>query len=186
MDDLDSLSGVISQCCAIVSLLGPNLSSLNITPTTFADIYRLSVFPLMRQHGVKRILAMGTVSISQPDDRWSLLQILAVSTVRLVYNVAYRNVLAIGDVFEREAKGLDWIVYRIAFIPGGDDEASWRTDRDDGETFVGWAGAKGWSIQQKRAALARWLVDAAEGGANEWVGKMPAVSRLAGSEKKVR
>ncbi len=50
--------------------------------------------------------------------------------------------------------------------------------------FVGWIGEKGWSFSQKRAALTRWLVDAAEVGTTEWVGKMPAVSRLAGSKRK--
>ena len=128
---------------------------------------------------------MSKVSISTPEDHWSFLQILAKLFVRMFYNVAYSNVLAIGDVFEREGKGLDWIVYRIAYIPGGDDEASWRSDKEDGEIFIGWVGASGWSIGLKRGMLARWLVDAMEGGADEWVKKTPAVSRLNGSEKKV-
>ncbi|KAF2092923.1 hypothetical protein NA57DRAFT_62025 [Rhizodiscina lignyota] len=185
MDNLTLLSTAISQSCAIISLLGPTIQNLNIPPTIYADIYRSSVFPLMHEHGVRRILAMSTGSVSRPEDHWSFMVTVLKLVVRIFYNVAYSNVLAIADVFEREAASLDWTVYRIAYIPGGDDEASWQSDRNDGKTFVGWIGAPGWSIQQKRGALARWLVDAAEGGADEWIRKMPAVSRLAGSEKKV-
>lgn len=183
MDNLDKLSDAISRSCAIISLLGPNLESLNITPTLYADIYRSSVFPLMRQHGVKRILAMGTISISNPQDHWSFMHIVVKLLVRTFYGIAYKNVVAIGDTFERDGTGLDWIVYRIAHIPGGHDKESWWTDRDDGKTFVGWIAESGWSIQQRRGALARWLVDASQGAADEWLGKMPAVCRLANSSK---
>ena len=183
MDDLAALSTAIAQSSVIISLLGP--SSFRISPTQFADYYKTSVIPLMRQHGVSRIMAMGTLSIVRPEDRWSFLRFLIVLIVRLLANNAYRNILNIAEVFEKEAQGLDWTIYRIAGIPGGSDEASWRKDREDGQTFVGWIGEKGWSGSQKRGALSRWLVDAAEDGAGmaEWVGKMPAVSRLAGSSR---
>jgi hypothetical protein len=181
MDDLSLLSGAISQCGVVISLLGPDIENLNITPTLFADIYQSSVFPLMRRHGVRRILAMGTISISQPEDSWSIVGSLLRLIVRTFYNLAYSNNLAVAKVFQEEAKDLDWTVYRIAAIPGGHDEASWKSDREDGKTFVGWVGAKGWTHQQKRGQLARWLADAAEGGASDWVQKMPAVCRMAGS-----
>lgn len=185
MENVSALSAAISQSCAIISILGPTIGNLNIAPTLYADIYRSSVFPLMREHSVRRILAMGTISIVQPEDQWSLRRTLAKLAVRTFVNIAYSNILAIASVFEQDANDLDWTVYRIGHIPGGKDESSWRTDRDDGKTFVGWVGATGWSGSQRRGALARWLVAAAEGGANEWVRKMPAVSRLAGSTKQV-
>lgn len=135
----------------------------------------------MRQHGVKRILAMGTVSIYQPDDQFSALRSVGITFVKTLFNAAYANIIAIQEVFEKEAGDLDWIVFRLGRIPGGHDEESWNADREDGKTFVGWVGEKGWTMSQKRGALARWLVETAEGGAEEWVRKMPAVSRLGGS-----
>jgi hypothetical protein len=54
----------------------------------------------------------------------------------MFYDGAYSDVLAIGDVFEREGKDLDWVVHRIACIPGGDDEASWRDNSEEGEIFM--------------------------------------------------
>jgi hypothetical protein len=95
-----------------------------------------------------------------------------------IARTVYRNVIAIEKVFETQATDLEWMVYRIAAIPGECDETSWRIDREDGKAFTGWVGEKGWQASQKRAALTRWLVDAAEGGAEEWIGKMPAVCKL--------
>ncbi|KAL4932365.1 NAD(P)-dependent oxidoreductase [Aspergillus undulatus] len=176
MDDLDSLSAAMAQARLVISLLGPSLTH-KIPTTLFADIYKLSVFPLMREHGVRRIFAMGTPSIPRPEDSWTFISCVGVPLLRIFVNYAYQNVRNIGDAFEHHAEGLDWTVYRISMIPGNHDEDSWRADREDGEVFVGWVGESGWTMSQKRGALARWLVDAAEGGAEEWVEKMPAVSK---------
>ncbi|KAL4875457.1 mediator complex subunit 27-domain-containing protein [Aspergillus karnatakaensis] len=173
MHDRTTLSPAIASSRVIISLLGPNTIDRSMSPTLFADMYKDSVFPLMREHGVRRIFAMGTISIVRLEDRWSLVRSAIVMLVRTVAYSAYANVVNIGDAFENHASGLDWTVYRIARIPGGDDERSWRRDREDGEVFVGWVWEKGWTISQRRGALARWLVDAAEGGAEEWRVRMP-------------
>ncbi|KIX08911.1 uncharacterized protein Z518_03568 [Rhinocladiella mackenziei CBS 650.93] len=182
LTDTDALSTAVSKCRIIVSLLGPN-DLFNIQPTIYVDFYS-SLFTLMRQHGVRRIFAMGTLSIPNSNDTFSLTRALTVLLVRIIVNRGYQTALAIGRVFKERADGLDWTVFRIAGIPGGSDEASWRSDREDGDTFEGWIGQQGWSSFQKRGALARWLVDAVEDGKAQWIGKMPAVSRLAGSQRK--
>ena len=85
----------------------------------------------MRQHGHRRIVAMGTLSIVRPED-------LLRGVVHASFaNAIYRNMLNIAEVFETEAHGLDWTVFRITSIPGEYGEASWR---ENGETFVGWIG----------------------------------------------
>lgn len=161
-------------------------------PETYTGFYKDTLLPLMRQHGVRRIFAMSTLSYPQPDDRFSLRRLLLMLLVRLVVNAGYRTAVGIAGVFaeldeQREAARqapIEWTVYRIGGIPGGSDEASWKADRDDGESFEGWIGHKGWGTSQRRAALARWLVDAVEDGKEQWIGKMPAISRLAGSKGK--
>ncbi|KAL2832475.1 hypothetical protein BDW59DRAFT_139311 [Aspergillus cavernicola] len=177
MDDLDALSTAMANCSIVISLLGPNILDRKMSPTLFADMYKTSVFPLMRQHGIRRILAMGTISIVRPEDHWTLARSALVPLVRIFANSAYQNILNIKNVFDHGANGLDWTVFRIAQIPGNPDEESWRRDREDGEAFVGWVGENGWTSSQRRGALARWLVDAAEGKAEDWVGKMPAVCK---------
>ena len=59
MDDLAALSAAIAQSSVIISLLGPQINSGGISPTQYADYYKSSVFPLMRRHGVRGIMAMG-------------------------------------------------------------------------------------------------------------------------------
>jgi hypothetical protein len=142
----------------------------------------------MRQHGVRRIFAMGTISIYQPEDQFSLFRFLIVHlVVRIIAPAGYGNVISIQRLFEGDeeaTRDIDWTVYRIGGIPGSSDAKSWGRDRNDGDAFVGPLGHTGWSTSQKRGALARWLVDAAESGATEWIRQMPAVSRLAGSKVK--
>ncbi|KAL3430024.1 mediator complex subunit 27-domain-containing protein [Aspergillus tetrazonus] len=174
-DDLPTLSAAIARTKVVISLLGPNIIRMS-NPTLFADIYKTLVFPLMREHGVRRIFAMGTPSISRPEDSWTLFTAVVIPIIRIFAHSAYANVRAIGDAFEQHADGLDWTVFRIAAIPGNHDEESWRTDREDADVFVGWVGEKGWTPSQKRGALARWLVDAAEGGADEWSSSSPSTS----------
>ncbi|RSL55388.1 hypothetical protein CEP54_009436 [Fusarium duplospermum] len=181
LEDTEVLSTAVSKSYVVVSLLGPNINGLKMDPSVMADFYKRSLFPAMRQHGVKRVYAMGTISIVRPEDSRSLLRYCMVAFVRLVAGGAYRTVINISQTFEEDAKGLDWTIYRIAGIPGGSDHESWKRDREDGKAFVGWVGETGWTMSQRRGALARWLVDAVEDGLTEWIGKMPAVSKLAGS-----
>jgi hypothetical protein len=184
MTDLEALSVAISKSKTIISLLGP-ISLSQPVNTEFADRYR-AMFPLMRQHSVRRIFAMSTLSSYQPEDQTSFLRFLAVCIVRMLAAGAYANIIGIQNVFQEEeaTRDIDWTLYRIAMIPGGSDEESWRADRLDGETYVGGVAGAGWSFSQKRAALTRWLVDVAQSGAPELIRKMPAVSRFAGSKAK--
>ena len=139
----------------------------------------------MRATGVRRIYAMSTLSYPQPNDVFSIIRLLVVALVFIVVNKGWQTARGIARVFDDERSGdIDWTVFRIAGIPGGCDEEAWRRDREDGEVFEGWIGEKGWTAGQKRGALARWLVDAVEDGKVEWVRKMPAVSRLAGSKRR--
>jgi hypothetical protein len=97
----------------------------------------------MREHGVRRIFAMSTISRWQPDDSFSALRWLLVSLVYVVAHGAWKTVRGIARTFEEQGEGVDWTVYRIAGIPGGSDEKSWREDREDGMAFEG-GGWGGW------------------------------------------
>lgn len=183
MDQLDLLERVIGQSYVIISLLGPQLFKTP-QPLIYAETYA-AMFPLMRARAVSRLLALSTISVIDPrEDAWSLTRFLLVLLVRLL-PAAYRAVTAIAAVFAKSAHGLEWTVFRVGGLLGGCDEPSWRRDREDGPTFAGGVGKPGWRVVQKRAALARWLVDSVENGQEGWVGKMPAVSKLGGGKWKV-
>lgn len=175
MDDANKLDLAVAKCNIVLSLLGPNTLRLP-EPSPYPGYYA-TLFPLMRKHSVKRILAMSTLSVYDPKDGTSLLRWFLVLFVRLFAGSAYRTVTGIARVFEEEAQGLDWTVYRIAVIPGGHDEESWKKDREDGPVHAGYVADPGWQIYTRRGALARWLVDCAENGFEQWYGKLPAISK---------
>ncbi|PKS11136.1 hypothetical protein jhhlp_002897 [Lomentospora prolificans] len=180
--NVEKLSDVVSQSSVIVSLLGPN-KILGLDPAMYTGFYE-RLFPIMKQQNVKRIFAMSTISVFRPEDHFSLIRLLLVSLVFIVVNRGWQTARGIARSFEEYGDGIDWTVYRVAGIPGGSDEKSWKEDREDGEAYEGPIGANGWKSVQRRGALARWLVDAVEDGKSQWIGKLPAVSRLAGSKRK--
>lgn len=175
MDDASKLEPAVAKSSIVLSLLGPNQMRLP-EPSPYPGYYA-TLFTLMRKHSVKRILAMSTLSVYDPQDGTSLLRWFLVLLVRLFAGPAYRTVTGIAHVFQEEAQGLDWTVYRIAMIPGGHDEESWKKDREDGPVYAGYVAQPAWQIFARRGALARWLVDCAESGFEQWYGKMPAISK---------
>lgn len=183
MSDINALSNAVSNCNTIISFLGPAFHAKLARTTEYADYYR-ALFTLMREHGVRRIFAMGTISMHQDEDRSSFARFAIEWMVRIIANKPYHNVISIQRLFEdKEAtRDIDWTVFRICNISGaGEDKEVWARDGEDGDIYVGPVGAAGWSHSQKRVRLARWLVDAAEDGATEWIGRMPAVSKLVGA-----
>ncbi|OIW22703.1 NAD(P)-binding protein [Coniochaeta ligniaria NRRL 30616] len=181
LSDLSALEAAVAQAGSIISLVGP--SSVRIPdPNPYIPFYS-SLFPLMRKHGVKRILAMSTVSAPDEQDGFALIRWLLVTLISLFLPAPYHTMLGIAKVFREEATGLDWTVFRLGMLPGGSDEASWAKDRGEA-VFAGYIGGE-WKSWIKRGALARWLVDTVEvegDGAGQWIGKLPAVSKGKGGK----
>jgi hypothetical protein len=107
MDDVAALSTAVAKCYIILSLLGPSLSNKDIDPTLYAAYYKSSIFPAMRQHGVRRIFAMGILTIVRPEDRWTFLQPVGRLFMWLFANTLYQNGLNIAATFDSEAHDLD-------------------------------------------------------------------------------
>ncbi|KAJ4367897.1 hypothetical protein N0V86_009737 [Didymella sp. IMI 355093] len=181
MSDHKAFSSALKGCSAIISHLGGDINNPHSSPTLYTDMYRDTVVPAMREHGVKRILLMGTMAIPRPEDSFVFVRPMVMAYLRLFANSMYRDIIGNKQFFENEVRDLDWTIFRIASIPGEPDEESWRKGREEGKLYIGPMGAKGWTMNTNRSLLARWLVDAVEGQAEEWVRQMPAVARLAGS-----
>lgn len=143
-----------------------------------------NIMNLMREHGVKRILAPCAGAANQEGDSFHLVAWLMVLIARVVFPELYSTARSIEKVFVEEGSGVEWTVYRVGHLEGGGDEESWKIGRED-EINVGSVGDKQWGIGTGRGALARWLVDCVEGEQDKWVGKMPAVSTRSGGKKKI-
>jgi hypothetical protein len=118
---------------------------------------------------------MGTAVIYGTEDRFSFIVSLISAVVRFTLPAAHRTILGIHQVFQKEANGLDWTIFRLSIVRGDSDEASWKRDRQDA-TFAGPIGTTGWTWYIRRGGLAKWLVDQAEEGISEALGRIPAVS----------
>ncbi|OSS51107.1 hypothetical protein B5807_04458 [Epicoccum nigrum] len=178
--DAPALSSAMHGCTTVLSHLGAQITDSHISPSLYVDMYRGAIVPAMRDNGIKRIFLMGTVAITKPEDSFTLMTPLVLAYMKLFARPVLQNLLGIADFFEKQATDLEWTVFRIASIPGESDEESWRKGREEGKLYEGPVGSKGWTMNTNRSALARWLVDGAEDGKEEWVRKMPAVTRLAG------
>ncbi|KAJ4128771.1 hypothetical protein NW765_013162 [Fusarium oxysporum] len=178
LSDLQGLSAAVARSSAIISLLGP--TSLRVPdPTLYASFYA-ALLPIMAQHNVRRILAMGTVSASLPQDRFSFLRCILVTFLRLAGPSAYQSILSITQMFESDAhKDVDWTIFRLFIVTGGSDAATWRALREQEDVFAGYVGEPGWTTSISRAALASWLVTGSLEGTGRWIHDLPCVSTLA-------
>jgi nucleoside-diphosphate-sugar epimerase len=191
MENKEQLSTAIAKCTTIVSLLGPSTTDISQAFHPFQvppfAAYYTTIIELMKEHKVRRIFAMSTISYPDPSgqDRFGIFDSLLVWAIYLAVHSAYTAVTGIAETFRCQGtdSGIDWTVFRLAGIPGGSDEASWRRDRESDWPVVGtYIGSEVWKSWTRRGALARWLADCAVSGAPELVGKMPAVSRIVGGK----
>ncbi|KIW11465.1 hypothetical protein PV08_10765 [Exophiala spinifera] len=184
MNDREALSTAVAKSKAIISLLGPN-SMRQPKNTEYADYYRTTI-SLMEKHGVRRLFALGTTAIYQPEDHSSVSRFLMARLIKLLAGGAYHNFLAIQELFERDqvARDIDWTVFRVGNLSGSAEAEDWKTERGNGAAYAGPVAGSGWTNGITRSTLAKWLVDGVENGAQEWIHQMPAVSELAGDKAK--
>jgi hypothetical protein len=102
MDDTSALSAAIAKSSLIVSLLGPR-GVRNHPP--YAAWY-LIILNLMREHGVKRILAPCAAAANQPGDSFHLVGFVMVLLARVVFPELYTTARSIEQVFKGEGQGL--------------------------------------------------------------------------------
>ncbi|KAF4493368.1 hypothetical protein FAGAP_10504 [Fusarium agapanthi] len=152
--DLHGPSAAVARSSAIISLLGP--TSLKVPDSTLYASFYAALFPIMAQHKVRRILAMGTVSATLPQDRFSFLRWAFVTFLRLAGPTAYQTILSITQTFESSAhKDVDWTIFRLFFATGDSDADTWRALREQEDVFAGYIGEPGWTTSIHRAALAK-------------------------------
>lgn len=175
MSDPKAISGVIAKSRAIISLLGPS-SPRQPKNTEFADYYR-TIVPLMKEHGVHRILALGTTAMYREDDQSSISRAAMSTLIKVVASGAYHNILAIQEYFEHlDESSIDWTVFRVGNLSGTGDAPVWSVDREGGSAFEGPIGAPGFTSGINRSILTKWLVDVATSNPPRWARQMPAVS----------
>lgn len=159
LDDAAAISDAVRGADVVISVLGPVGTGVAGTPIT--EGIRVIV-AAMKQHGVRRLVASATFSVTDAQDAppWSVRMLVGV--IKRIAPGAYRDILGIGAVV-RES-GLDWTLVRVGLLndrPGSGDVLS---------AYLG----KGVKLALSRASFATFMLRQAS--SPDWIGKAPAIS----------
>ncbi|KAF9243755.1 NAD-P-binding protein [Melanogaster broomeanus] len=165
LDDELALSAAMENVDAILSALGPSVSRGPLHPSgePLAHAYSL-ILKLMKTRGVKRLLALGTPSITDPHDKFSLQMSIIVAGVRTLAHTAWKDVVAIGETIRREGDTLDWTIVRVPLL----------SNSGDPEFVVGYVGDGKTGKWLTRAGFAAFTLQ--ELVRNEWVKAAPLIT----------
>lgn len=162
--DSDSVSKAMEGVDAVVSALGPKVTKgpFYSSDTPLAKAYA-SVIKIMHQHNVKRLVALGTASIKDPNDKFDSQFWVLINTVATLARNAYKEVVAIGDTIRAEGENLDWTIVRVPILGSQDSK----------EVVAGYVGDGKTGVFLTRAAFGAFSIGELEN--NEWTRKAPLI-----------
>jgi putative NADH-flavin reductase len=161
LTDEDAIREAVEGADAVISALGPPIDPF-VRGTPLTDGTR-RIVAAMHECGVRRLVALATVSVPDPRDRPRLLDRLVPIGIGLLIPGALREVQGIGEVVSTSE--LDWTVARI-FAP---------IDVPANHTLrAGFLGRDPVGVEMSRADIADFLVD--QISSEDFVGAAPAIS----------
>jgi putative NADH-flavin reductase len=161
LTDEDAVREAVEDADAVISALGPPIDPF-IRGTPLTDGTR-RIVAAMHRCGVRRLVALATVSVPDPRDRPRLLDRLVPIAIGLLIPGALREVQGISEVVATSE--LDWTVARI-FAP---------IDVPPNHTVrAGFLGRDPVGVEMSRADIADFLVDQISSA--DFVGAAPAIS----------
>ncbi|KAF9519534.1 hypothetical protein BS47DRAFT_1288308, partial [Hydnum rufescens UP504] len=101
----------------VISALGPKFGQPSRNPLAagYEDLLRL-----MYKYCIQRIVLLSTLSMSSPEDRFSIIREILVAGIIIGYT-AWTDVVAIGKFMQYgAAEGLDVTIARVARLNGAD------------------------------------------------------------------
>ena len=162
LDDVIALSKAMEGVDAVLSTLGPSVKNGPFHPsnTPLANAYA-RIIDLMHQHHVKRLICLGTASITDPADKFSLAFSVLVNGVKTFARNAYNDVVAIGSNVRTLGADLEWTIVRVPVL----------TDKETKEVIAGYVGDGKTNTFLSRMGFASFVVG--ELDKREWVQKAP-------------
>jgi nucleoside-diphosphate-sugar epimerase len=161
LSEVDAVDRAVEGADAVISTLGPPIDPL-LTEMPLTEGTR-TIVAAMHRHGVRRIVALSTVSVPDPRDRPSVLERLVPIGIGVLIPGALREVQGITEVISTSE--LDWTIARI-FAP---------VDNPSNHTLkAGFLGRDDIGVPMTRVDIAGFLVDQLT--SDEFVGAAPAIS----------
>jgi len=152
----------VAPIYGVISALGPKVGQPSGNP--LAAGYEV-LLRLVHKYSIQRIVLLSTVSLSSPEDRFSIIREILVAGIKIIGYTAWTDVVAIGKLMQSSAAtGLDVTLARVATL----------NDADGGTLKVGFIGdgKVGWMLARRDLAI--FFVDEAEDP--KWAGQLPFIS----------
>ncbi len=162
LEDPKALDTALTGADAVLSALGPSCGNPSGTP--IARGYSV-VLDAMRRQGVKRLIALGTASIKDEHDKYSLVYWAMVSGVALSARSAYKDIVAVGEVI-RACEDIDWTIVRVPFLK----------DEKNREVLAGYIGDGGAGAGYTLARLGFAVFVLRELEKGEWIKQAPLIT----------
>jgi len=164
LQDAAQLEKALEGAEAVISSLGPSAKNGPFHPggTPLAKAYVLLI-ELMRKQSVKRLIALGTASNKDPNDKFNLVFFTLVSGVATFAHSAYKDIVAIGNAV-RASDDLSWTLVRVPLL----------TEEESSLYWAGYIGDGKIRTHLSRKAFAQFTIDELEG--STWVHKAPMLS----------
>jgi nucleoside-diphosphate-sugar epimerase len=165
LSDSDNVSKAMEGVHAVISALGPKVTKGPLYPsgTPLAHAYS-SIIDIMHKHNVKRLIALGTASIKDPNDKFDSKFWALINAVATLARNAYKEMVAIGEVIRAEGDKLVWTIARVPVLGSQDSK----------EVVAGYVGDGKTGVFLTRAAFGAFLIQELE--KNEWSRKAPLIS----------
>ena len=166
LDDEPALSAAVENVDAILSALGPKLSHGTYPKGEPLTRAHSLITRAMAVHSVKRLIALGTLSMTDPHDKQSLKWSLIVSGIKTLTPTVYSDVVGIGNIIRTEGDALDWTIVRVPFL----------TNSSSRDVVAGYVGDGKTGTTLSRAGFAAFVLQ--ELAKNEWVKEAPLITGL--------
>lgn len=167
LDDMDSLSKAMEGVDAVITALGPTGRKGPFYPsdTPVAAAY-IRIMVAMKGHGVRRLIALTTPSVRDPEDQFSLSLVILRRTFATLARNAVKDIVAIGRVVRAQREELDWTLMRLALHSSDDPENC--------EIVAGYMGDGKTNAVSSRHGAAVFIIQELE--KREWIWKSPILS----------
>ncbi|THV06092.1 NAD-P-binding protein [Dendrothele bispora CBS 962.96] len=116
LTNLELLSQAMEGVDAVLSALGPSVKKGPFHPSGQPLAHAMeNVIQLMHKNNVKRLMVLGTASITAPEDKFDIKFQALVTGVAVGAHNAYKDVVAIGENVKKE-NDLDWTIVRVPIL----------------------------------------------------------------------
>jgi putative NADH-flavin reductase len=162
LQDAAALATALAGAQAVLSALGPMLGNPAGTPIALG--YGV-VLEAMRRAGVRRLVALGTPSIKDEKDKFSMVYSAMIAAVAVGAHSVYRDIVAVGEVI-RGSEDIDWTLVRVPVLKND-------KNREVRAGYIG-DGVAGSGYTLSRQGFAAFVLQELEKG--EWVKRAPLIT----------